>query len=132
MSEVLTGGCLCGATRYRSGPPIGPATLCHCTSCRRASGAHALGWVTVATATFEWLSPPQRRASSPGVERTYCASCGTPLSWRRVDAADIDVTIGSLDAPHAHPPADHTWMEDALPWDRPSDGLPQYRRARET
>lgn len=37
-SPVL-GGCLCGAVRYRYDGPVGPATYCHCSDCRRATGS---------------------------------------------------------------------------------------------
>jgi len=42
--QRLTGRCLCGAVRYECGAPISPAAFCHCESCRRASGAHAVAW----------------------------------------------------------------------------------------
>jgi len=63
--------------------------------------------------------------------RSFCQECGTALTyWNEEWPDDIDVTIGSLDAPDALPPADHTWMSDAVPWDKPADGLPQFRRSR--
>jgi hypothetical protein len=55
----LTGGCLCGAVRYRTGTPNVPPTLCHCASCRRATGAHAVGLYTVARATAEFTATKQ-------------------------------------------------------------------------
>lgn len=131
MTDLRLGGCLCGAIRYRCGAPIYPPTLCHCASCRRASGAHALGWITVANATFEWMAAPRTYASSSGVERTFCGNCGTPLTYRHSQrAGETDITIGSLDAPGEVVPVDHLWMDDAVAWDRPSDGLPQHRRTR--
>ena len=39
--EPFAGGCLCGTVRYQAHSLLYPATLCHCTSCRRAAGAHA-------------------------------------------------------------------------------------------
>jgi hypothetical protein len=61
----LTGGCLCGAVRYRTGTPNVPPTLCHCTSCRRATGAHAVGFYTVARGTAEFAAgkPTECRSS---------------------------------------------------------------------
>ena len=49
------GGCLCGAVRYRvSGDPVA-ATLCHCRSCRRASGGVTVAWAVFDKDAFEWL-----------------------------------------------------------------------------
>lgn len=41
---TLTGHCYCSTVRYRCGAPLYPATLCHCESCRRVAGAHAVAW----------------------------------------------------------------------------------------
>jgi hypothetical protein len=77
---------------------------------------------------FQFTShPPKEFRSSKLVARTFCSTCGTPLTYRHEHSpGQIDVTIGSLDAPDAARPAGHVWMSDALAWDRPADGLPQY------
>ena len=35
---AMTGGCLCGAVRYRLDGPLGPVVQCHCLQCRKAQG----------------------------------------------------------------------------------------------
>jgi hypothetical protein len=70
-------------------------------------------------------------ASSPPVLRQFCEQCGTPLTyWNEGWPETIDITIASFDRPEALEPADHIWMEDALSWDRPSDGRMQFARSR--
>jgi hypothetical protein len=126
----LIGGCLCGAVRYRCGLPPRPAAYCHCTSCRRAAGAHAVAWFTVpgASLVFEQGQPAIYR-SSPPVQRGYCARCGTQLTYQHQRWPDaIDITVGSLDEPARVAPTAHIWMEDAAPWDQPGDGLPCHPR----
>ncbi len=132
MQETLTGRCLCGTVRYRLGDRLYPPTLCHCASCRRASGAHAVGWLTVREGDFRCTAgAPREIESSPGVRRAFCDRCGTPLTYRNAQRpGEVDVTIGTLDEPGQAPPADHIWMADAPAWDRPGDGLPQYRQSR--
>jgi hypothetical protein len=134
MDDSLTGRCLCGAVRYRLGPRLYPPTLCHCESCRRASGAHALGWLTVRSTDFGYTGgAPSEIESSPGVWRAFCGRCGAPLTYRSARrAGEIDVTLGTLDAPDRAAPADHIWMADAPAWDRPADGLPQYPASRQS
>ena len=126
MSGILTGGCLCGAVRYRLGTLLYPATFCHCESCRRAAGAHVVAWLTVAATDFGCTSGrPREYESSTGAWRSFCERCGTPLTYRNGSrAGEIDVTVGSLDQPAAVTPVDHIWIADAPRWDRPSDGLP--------
>jgi len=42
-SSRAEGGCLCGAVRYSvTGTPVA-RTLCHCISCRRATGGVSVG-----------------------------------------------------------------------------------------
>jgi hypothetical protein len=119
--------------RYRHGPLLYPATICHCDSCRRISGAHAVAFITVAAATVVHEGEqPVEYCSSPGVFRGFCAACRTPLTYRREQRpAEVDITLATLDAASDVVPADHVWMQDALPWDRPSDGLPQFPGSRD-
>jgi len=126
--ERLTGGCLCGAIRYECGEPVSDATLCHCRSCRRASGSHVLGLVTVSSRSLHFtVGQPAEHRSSAAVVRTFCSHCGTPLTyWHQGWPNEISLTIGSLDRPELVPPADHTWMSEAVSWDAPADGLGYY------
>jgi hypothetical protein len=48
------------------------------------------------------------------------------------DADELDVTVCSFDQPATVTPADHTWVDDRLPWIRLADGLPTYGQKRET
>lgn len=132
MAAGLSGRCLCGAIRYRCGPLLCAATFCHCESCRRASGGHAVGWLTVSSENFEYTAgKPRELESSSGVRRTFCERCGTPLTYTTAQRpGEIDATIGSLDDPALVVPIDHTWMTDAVSWDRPADSLPQHPRDR--
>jgi hypothetical protein len=117
MSE---GGCLCGAIRYRiSGSPTS-SVVCHCTSCRRASGAPMVAWLTVDRGRFELLEgTPVVYHSSPGVTRQFCGRCGTALTYAN-SGDSIDITTASLDEPDAFPPTADVWLEDKLAW-QPTD-----------
>jgi hypothetical protein len=126
--EMQTGGCLCGTVRYAAGVPLYAPTLCHCTSCRRAAGAHAVAWLTVRREDLVFTATrPLEYRSSPGVVRGFCARCGTPLTYRHDSRpAEVDVTLATLDAPGGLEPLDHIYMADALHWDRPGDGRPEH------
>ena len=131
-SLTVEGGCLCGTLRYRaSGRPSG-ITLCHCATCRRASGAPLVAWSAFPAAGFNFTrGVAARYASSPGVERTFCGRCGTQLTYQRWEAPDtVDLTLASLDDPEAVLPEDHTWTASRLCWIKLSDGLPTYPRNR--
>lgn len=108
------GGCLCGAIRYRL-RRIESAYWCHCTMCRRASGAGALPWATVARADFLLTRGALATyASSPGVTRGFCGACGSPILFDMAVEAGVDVTLGTLDAPDSVAPTHHIWTTTAL------------------
>jgi len=72
---------------------------------------------------------PHQYASSMKVVRTFCAGCGSPLTYRHEDFADsIDVTAATLDDPAVAKPLEHIWMSEAIVWDQPNDGLPQHAK----
>jgi hypothetical protein len=131
MTDALTGRCLCGAVSYQCGAPVMPPCFCHCESCRRASGSHVVAWATVARETFLISGSLRTYASSPPVLRQFCEQCGTPITyWNEESPETIDITIATLDTPEVLEPVDHIWMEDAVSWDEPNDGRPQYGRSR--
>ena len=115
---MADGGCLCGAVRYRfSGTPSSSAS-CHCQSCRRASGAPVVAWVTVRRSEFTLLSGTAAVFhSSPGVTRQFCSRCGTALTFQSErHPHTIDITTASLDDPDAYPPTTEVWLENRLSW----------------
>jgi hypothetical protein len=129
---MMTGGCYCGAIRYRLSGQIVSATICHCEDCRRTTGAPCVAWLSVPFAQFTLLAgtPTQFRSSSHAT-RTFCPNCGTQLTF--VDDAspdEIDITTCSLDEPDGVPPRDHTFTSSRLAWLKLADALPQYRRSR--
>lgn len=132
MTESVEGGCLCGAVRYRATGATSHPTLCHCASCRRASAAPMVAWVTFPKDGFRFVrGEPGRHRSSERVERTFCPRCGTPLTYVHDAFPDaVDVTTCSLDDPAAFPPADHTWLCHRLPWMAREGALPSFPRSR--
>lgn len=130
--DVLEGGCLCGAVRYRAQGKAYGITHCHCQTCRRASGAPFVTWAGFDADKFSFTQgKPAAYASSANVVRTFCGRCGTALTYRRSDLADsIDVTLGSMDAPETLIPEDHTWTQSRLSWIAVRDHLPTYPRER--
>lgn len=65
--------------------------------------------------------------SSPKVERGFCSSCGTTLTYAHADrSAEIDLTVASFDDPGEFPPERHIWVSDKIAWVSIDDGLPQF------
>lgn len=129
---MLKGGCFCGAIRYEAaGTPL-QETNCHCSICRRTTGAPFVAWFSVARPGFRMVQgAPLRFRSTAKATRTFCPRCGTQLTFERDDTPDeIDVTTSSLDDPNRLPPHDHTYTSSKLGWVKLADGLPEYPEAR--
>ena len=132
MSAKRVGGCQCGAVRYEVRGKVTHQTLCHCTFCRRASAAPVVAWFSAAPHAFLVTAGELRTfSSSPGVVRSFCGNCGTPLTYQRDGLHEIDVTTCSLDDPESEPPLDHTFTQSALVWAPVEDGLPRHRTLRQ-
>ena len=56
MRPRQTGGCLCGAVRYRVAGPLRDVVACHCAQCRRSSGHFA----AATAARYEVFNPQQQ------------------------------------------------------------------------
>jgi hypothetical protein len=130
-ADTINGGCLCGAVLYEaSGRPYN-ITHCHCVDCRRSSGAAFVTWASFRRGEFRFTKGEPRVLSWADRLRSFCAACGTPLTFMATPQAnEVDVTVCSFDHPDAVSPADHTWIDDRLPWIHLADELPAYRQKR--
>jgi hypothetical protein len=118
---ALTGGCQCGAVRFRVGR-LGRGSICHCRMCQKAFG----GFFGPLISSFEvtWTrGEPKYFQSSDKVKRGFCAECGTPLTYEEVDRPpdqQVEIAIGAFDNPAAAAPVIQVNLHDKLPF---FDGL---------
>ena len=130
MAAERTGGCLCGAVRYRLASEPFDSGWCHCRLCQLASGSPALVFATVPRADYVVDQGADRigdyRSTSFG-SRQFCTRCGTPLSMTVDHQPDlIDFTVATLDAPAAQPPGFHIFQGEAIGWAELADTLPRF------
>ncbi|WP_068306190.1 GFA family protein [Pararhodobacter sp. CCB-MM2] len=85
----FSGGCQCGAVRYRvaSGPT--KAVICHCRMCQRATGNAFAPLLQVKPEAVTWTGTPSEWASSSVAWRGFCRTCGTPLYFRTEDGIEL-------------------------------------------
>src|SRR6187200_1288028 len=117
MSEVFTGGCQCGAVRYRAEPIVDNAHICHCRMCQKAVGNFFAALVGAPNTTVTWTrGKPSVFMSSEHVERGFCGKCGTPLFYNGVNSRYVSLTIGSMDHPEQLKPRSQDGVEGRLSW----------------
>ncbi len=129
---MLAGGCFCGDIRYQVDSQPTHETNCHCTMCRRTSGAPFVAWFTVERTAFQWTAgAPTGFASSDHAQRTFCPRCGASLTFETTREPElIDVTISSLDDPQRVAPLNDIHTSSKLSWVSLDDRLPSYKRER--
>ena len=128
---MLKGGCFCGRIRYEAAGTPFNETSCHCSICRRTSGAPFVAWFSVPRSGFRIVrGAPTRFESTAKGTRSFCPACGTQLSFELAGLDEIDLTTCSLDNPEALPPRDHTRTSSKLGWVQLADRLPQYPESR--
>jgi hypothetical protein len=122
-----TGGCLCGAVRYRLGAPLRPVVACHCGQCRRWHGHHG-AYTALPVEALELVSSDglEWYRSSETARRGFCRRCGSNLFWCADGRDYVAVTAGTLDDSSGLRLAAHIYVADRAPYDAITDNLPQH------
>ena len=130
MPGMVTGGCLCGAVRYEVDGPFLRAGHCHCSRCRRHSGAAVCTQARVKRERFRLLRGAERvRVFRPGegAVKAFCEVCGSSLfggTWP--EGEEVSIRMGSFDGDPGIRPQYHTFVDSRAPWDEITDSLPRY------
>lgn len=125
MTNTVTGGCQCGAVRYRAEGPLAYPHICHCRMCQKAAGIYFMPLAnaqkqsfTVTRGEIAWFQ------SSDPVRRGFCRDCGTPLIFETISAEHLNIVLGSLDDPAAVQPREQFGLEAKMPWFSQIEMLP--------
>jgi hypothetical protein len=129
----LTGGCACGAVRYRIDRAPIFVNNCHCSLCQRQTGS-----TSVVNAFYESDAIDQFsgdtveqgvKAGSGGAHAIIrCADCGTALwsHYPRLGALAAGVRVGTLDDPGALRPDAAIFVASKMPWVTLPEGIPHF------
>lgn len=131
MADILTGGCACGAIRYRIAGATHGTGWCHCRLCQKSSGAPAMVFTSCAVVDFAIERGEEVLGRIKLVEygeRGFCTRCGTSLTIAvSYEPGSIDIAAATLDDPTAVTPEMHIFWEERIAWAAPAeDGLPRH------
>lgn len=129
-----TGGCACGAIRFRVTAPFIATGACHCTDCQKASGGGPNYVALVPKGALEVTGGEAkyyiRKGDSGGeARRAFCPDRGTPLWSEPEHLPFIPVKTGALDEGADLKPAMHIYTKSAPAWHVIDSTLPCFPRA---
>ena len=127
-----TGGCMCGAVRFQTnGQPV-RIIHCHCRDCRRHTGAPMATLPVFKVDQVEFSGADRTvYASSDGVGRAFCATCGTSLTFETTlpeYGTLCAVHISAFDDPEGLVPTHHSFYSERISWFDVADDLPRHAR----
>ena len=132
-AEPVRGSCLCGGVRYAVTGPFLRANFCHCSRCRKHSGAAALAQGRVPRSAFTLLQGRDLLSSfteAGHMAKVFCRRCGSSLfggTWP--DGPEVSIRLGTVDDDPGIRPSYHSFVGEVPPWDAlPDDSLPRYVR----
>jgi hypothetical protein len=137
MSDTIaTGACFCGAIAAEMHGDAFWICYDHDDDCRRAVGSPLNVWIGYRPNQFRLMrGTPKSFSKTRGVVRTFCANCGTSISYSDEGLSDeVYVSIGFMDRPERFQPQAHAYWQMKLPWLDFADEIPRedgYSRRRD-
>jgi hypothetical protein len=125
----LAGRCLCGAVHYAVADEFVYAANCHCSNCRRTTGAAFKPFAGIGCDRLRITKGEDDLmiVGDVNANDTHCKLCGSLLYSVVRDGAFAHVAMGSLvDDPTIRPRA-HIFVGSKAPWFTITDDLPQYQ-----
>lgn len=131
MNErLLKGRCLCGAVEYAVKDAFAHAAMCHCTDCRRATGAAFKPFAGIgrnALSVTRGGSDVMQYGGEPDHD-VHCSHCGSLLYSVVREGEYVHVAMGTLVDDPSIRPTEHIFVSSKAPWFQITDELPRYAR----
>ena len=121
MSESARGSCVCGAVAFRIDGPFLRFQYCHCSRCRKKSGATAAANIFVPTGQLTWERGEGnvRRFELPDTKywsTCFCSDCGSAMPWLSRTGKAYIVPAGALDGDPGIRPNYSIYYGSRAPW----------------
>ena len=130
---MVKGECNCGSIAFEITSIISDVLICHCSICRRSTGANGIAVIIVNNNDFRWIKGEEQIKTwhKPGHDwqTSFCKDCGSSLPGINdemrmyVPAGMITDSIENLNV------TDHIWVDSKANWDVISDDGKQHQKA---
>ena len=127
-NRKLVGKCLCGQVEYSVEDEFAYSLNCHCSNCRRATGAAFKPFAGIERQKLQVTRGAQQLLiyGEEQAHDAHCCKCGSLVYSVVREGKFAHVTLGTLvDAPSIRPSA-HIFVGSKAPWFTITDSLPQY------
>jgi hypothetical protein len=128
-----TGGCACGAIRFKITEPFIGIGACHCLDCQKASGGGPNYVALTPKNAFVVTKGAAKLHRSTGdsgseVARAFCGDCGTPLWSVPAHEPFMPIKLGALDNNAELVAGMHIYVASAPRWHVIEDGVPTFAK----
>jgi hypothetical protein len=113
------GQCFCGAVRLRIAQPLAAPVNCHCSQCRRLSGAAYTTWLSIPLKRLEVSDEDSLSVFFPTANliRKFCKTCGSHvLTLDKRHPEIVGVYAGMVDEKQIRPPKADYFVDDKAAW----------------
>ena len=127
-ARILAGECFCRAVRYAVADAFAYALNCHCSNCRRTTGAAFKPFAGIARDQLGIVDGEDNLliVGDAAGHDAHCGTCGSLLYSVVRGGGFVHVAMGTLiDAPSIRPSA-HIFVGSKASWFTIVDQLPQY------
>jgi hypothetical protein len=130
---MARGACNCGGVAFEIQADLADVYVCHCSICRRSSGANGMAVVLVNKDQFRWSRGEELVVSwtKPGTDwhKWFCRNCGSPVPGMN-DESRLFVPAGLIsEGGESLKVVHHIWVDSRAPWDVIGDTGRQHREA---
>lgn len=128
MNVTIPGGCLCGRVQFEVEDSFQYALVCHCSGCRRATGAGNKPFAGIGKDKLR-VTRGQASLFTYGDDAAHdvrCSVCGSLLYSVVRGGEYVHVALGALSASPGLTPSRHIFVGSKADWEVIDDGLPQH------
>ena len=130
---MATGHCNCGAVAFDIDADLKDVYVCHCSICRRATGANGIAVVVVDKTAFRWTRGTEHMTTwkKPRADWQwgFCSICGSPLPAAN-DESRMFVPAGLIaEGGENLRVAHHIWVDSKAGWDEIGNSGEQHPQA---
>lgn len=130
----MQASCLCGSVKFAFTTFNGAIAHCHCSMCRKFTGAAYATFGTVNAEDIRWESGQDKITvypSSDKAERGFCSGCGSSIFLRlRKPDAPYEIALGILDSEPEQLVSANIFCANRPQWAQGAEALPCFDESR--